>query len=308
MLRTIVTSVFTLLLSVSVAVAQPYEIKNIFRPGAVTFLTLDTYIQGAMQSQAGAFPIEATNSGLFRYEIQNVLTTGAVCNVKLEKMEMFAPMAGHREPLDMIPILAKEDAAFDLTMKTNGEVVKNSKQLDLGAVLPGLDQVGLSPIQIRPYMRLPNGPAKINDVWSESWVVPHLKGSKPIIAYATYSLRKIEERDGVRTAVIESETTINAENVQFDPVKSDDEAPPQIQLTLNYKSYVMRGTGEWLFDLEKGRLTSMKDDTRTELEMAGSSNLGGMSFPTEYTMTLRVRNAGVSFDSMPEWKGAAPQE
>ena len=299
---------FTFLLSIYVAAAQPYDIKNHFKPGEVTFLTLDTYIQGAMQNQAGAFPIEATNSGLFRYEVKNVLSTGALCNVKLEKMEMFAPMAGHREPLDMIPILAKEDAAFDLTMKPNGEVVKNSKALNLGQVMPGMENVGLSPIQIRPYMRLPNAPAKLNDQWTESWVVPFLKGSKPIIAYATYALRKIEERDGVRTAVIESETSINAQDVKFDPVKNEGEAASQIQLTLNYKSYVMSGTGEWLFDLDKGRLASMKDDTRTVLEMSGSSNLGGMSFPTEYTMTMRVRNSGVTFDALPEWKGAAPQE
>ncbi len=290
------------------AAAQPYDIKNIFKQGAVTYLTLDTYIQGAMQSQAGSFPIEATNSGLFRFEIGNVLSTGAACNVKLEKMEMYAPMAGHREPLDMIPILAKEDASFDIAMKPNGEVVKNSKLADFGQSIPGMENVGLSPIQIRPYMRLPNQPAKINDAWTESWVVPYLQGSKPIIAYATYTLRKIEEREGVRTAVIESETSINAQDVKFDPVKSEEDGPAQIQLTLNYKTYSMNGTGEWLFDIKKGRLVSMTDDTKTTIEMSGESNLGGMSFPTEYTMITRVRNTGVSHDAMPEWKGAAPVE
>ncbi|MBZ0255026.1 hypothetical protein K8I31_03130 [bacterium] len=293
----------------SIAFAQPYEIKNIFKPGNVTFLTLDTYVQGSMQNAAGDFPIEATNSGLFRYDIKNVLTTGALCNVKLEKMEMYAPMAGHREPLDMIPILAKEDASFDVTMTPSGDVVKSSKMVDLGQSLPGMENVGVSPTQIRPYMRLPEGPANINQTWTENWAVPFLKGSKPIVAYATYTLRKVEERDGVRVAEIESETTIHATDVKFDPVKPDKDNPaPQIKLVMNYKTYSMTGTGKWLFDIDKGRVISMQDDNHTVMEMSGSSELGGMSFPTEYTLNLRVRNSGVSYDSMPEWKGAAPQE
>lgn len=299
-MRPILMAALAIGLTGMAAIAQPYELKNTFTPGETLYLDLTTSMQGAMHSEVAQMPIEATNEGVIAFETRAAQPDGSgEVMVELKQLFMIAPTLGVREPLDFLPIADEEGKQFSITIRPDGEVVETDSASM--SMIQGVQGVSQSPIQMRPYPKLPEGPVNIGHTWSEKWVVPYLDGSKPIIEEAEYRLAKVEERDGVNVAIIEVKTTINAEDVSFEPGQMQGAAGQSaIEVKLSYETYVKEGSGEMVFDLDRGRLLSMNDDLRLNLKMGGETSLGGASFPTDFTMIVRVRNHAVYQDAMPE--------
>ncbi|MBI1390409.1 MAG: hypothetical protein GC154_18380 [bacterium] len=263
--------------------AQPYTLTNQYHDGQQAYMKLTIYQQGSIQAGAANNPVEATSESVIGYTTVKAGEPASL-KVKLESMTAVIPTLGIREPVDMMKILNPDDASFEISINQQGEVVESDKPVALSTSLPG--NVSQSPIQMRPYPRLPKGEVNPGHVWHESWVMPFTGASKPVIAHATYTLDKVEQQDGVETAVISSDTLIDAKDVDFEPMNSSGTG---IAFKMHYAEMNIAGKGVILFDMTNGHVKSYEDDMKIRQVMSAQSQLGDSSFDNEQSISVRTR-------------------
>lgn len=278
------------------AVAQTaYDLKNQFNEDETIYLQLDVEMRGASVAGENQQPIQAERETLMSMNTVETSEDGARILVNLERMLMTFPSMNRREPMDVRETLMQgADVTFEVQIDATGDVVADGGSEAMSG--SGIQGVNQSPMEHFPYIRLPEGPVRINQSWNHSWEVPYEKPSKPVIAWATYTLRDVREVEGVQMAFIETETSIAVDDVSFGQSVQAGSA----QLNMAYNHYRMTSTGEIRFDVTTGRMHSFDDDKRIEMDMDSSALLAGAEFPSTMKLILRQITEGTCSLTEPE--------
>jgi hypothetical protein len=188
-------------------------------------------------------------------------------------------------------MLKSQVAEVEWVIDEQGEILSlefGDQAIDVGGMMSGMSMGGNSGQMFGP--ELPDGEVQIGDTWTTS-TVQELPGMDPIETEQTHEIVRAEERNGVDTWVIRTETSVDGYTLTWDTVMAlagelgglgavglDAAMPAGFDMVM--RASPMGGTTLTWFD-PVGGVTVAQDTTMNlamNMEMSGLPDTGGRTF------------------------------
>ncbi|MEW6235410.1 MAG: hypothetical protein AB1656_08505 [Candidatus Omnitrophota bacterium] len=271
-----------------------YLVYAVTQEGAVTMnkLTAD----GKPSSEKEQLPIQGGLQSVMRFETLNVDNQGeAVVQAEFLKMEMNDPMLGGGKAIDLISDWGMGEEKIKIKINASGSVFHYLQEPNQQKMkLQGMSDAGQSTTQQNPYLRFPEKAIPIGYSWVERKTVPFTAASKEMVVDSTYTLDSVYRRENETIARISTQTSMMNENVQVDSAQSGQNTG-LVKLQFQFKEYSSKGQGTLEFNLDKGRIESMKTESNMVIDLSGKTNINEAELPSEFAMKFKI-NAFVNVD------------
>jgi len=182
--------------------------------------------------------------------------------------------------------LGEESASFEIDPVGKMKTVSLSDEL--GSALKNTVR---STTRQSPYLTLPSEAVALGFIWKERKQVPMVGATRPIVSDSTYTLERIEERDGEKIAVIQSETTIGVKSL---PIDSSSPTQEGHSVVIRYllKEYKTHGTGTIEFNIDRGQIVHFKTVQQAIRHNVGSTEINKASFEGDVIQKFTQTNEG----------------
>lgn len=293
-LRLYILSVLALVTSYSFA-QESILLRNKFVEGKEVFFKAALGSEGVTRSGGSENEVSNTMHVLFGFQTETITDSGkANLTMRIHQMDIENPIQTTGTKPDMKKILGLSDAPMRMTLDTLGRVVHapalgskaNSNQPEL--------------TEQTPWLHCPEKEIKVGESWQQQRTVPLTGASKPVIAYTTYTLDSITEKDGKSIAVIKTLTDINEKDVVVDPFANQPAGGATLVFKITYKNYNFRGTGTIHFDLNEGHIMAKDEEGTMVQDIESDLSMDGAEFPSSIVHAFQLTTKAEYSDTKPE--------